>query len=203
MRIFSKYSLFLIFVLLLFLLPYKLFWGQTLLLMTVEHRELGIISEFIDYDDILVSLLIIIVGILFSILFKKYNSQYSLKSLTKPTFFVVLFFLILVNIETLYRNTPLRSLVDWVYNPKEEYLIDSLESSEDPKSTKCEGDESCLSKVEERFTSTGKMILSERYSGNGIFIVEFMDQEHNVTGSAKVSTDCNCEITNVNVSTHQ
>jgi len=59
------------------------------------------------------------------------------------------------------------------------------------------GNESCIDKVRERFT--GKNILGEQYLGDGQFGISFLDASRGETYNAKVSTDCNCKILNVNV----
>lgn len=63
------------------------------------------------------------------------------------------------------------------------------------------GNEGCISKVRERFSNTGKNILGEEYLGNGTFGISFMDTQHPGAFKAKVFTDCNCNITNVDIST--
>ena len=62
------------------------------------------------------------------------------------------------------------------------------------------GDESCIDKVRERFSSTGKNILSEQYLGEGQFGISFLDPSKGESFNAKVSTDCNCNILNVSTS---
>jgi hypothetical protein len=59
------------------------------------------------------------------------------------------------------------------------------------------GNESCLDKVRERFT--GKNILSEKYLGDGQFGISFLDASRGESYNAKVSTDCNCKILNLDV----
>ena len=59
------------------------------------------------------------------------------------------------------------------------------------------GNESCIDKVRERFT--GKNILGEQYLGDGQFGISFLDASRGESYNAKVSTDCNCKILNVNV----
>ena len=65
----------------------------------------------------------------------------------------------------------------------------------------CYGNESCISKIRENFSNTGKTILGEEYLGNGKFGISFMDAQHGDAYNATVTTDCNCNVTNVNVST--
>jgi len=62
------------------------------------------------------------------------------------------------------------------------------------------GDESCIDKVRENFVSTGKQILGEEFLGNGIFGISFLDASRGQSYNAKVATDCNCKILNVNIS---
>lgn len=65
----------------------------------------------------------------------------------------------------------------------------------------CIGNEGCISSVRENFTNTGKTILGEEYLGNGKFGISMMDPEHAGAFNATVATDCNCNVTNVKVST--
>jgi hypothetical protein len=65
----------------------------------------------------------------------------------------------------------------------------------------CIGNQGCISKVRENFTNTGKTILGEEYIGNGKFGISFMDSQHPGAFNATVTTDCNCNVLNVNVST--
>lgn len=77
----------------------------------------------------------------------------------------------------------------------------STNSSRNNNSQSCIGDQGCISKVRENFTNTGKTILGEEYIGNGKFGISFMDSQHPGAFNATVTTDCNCNVTNVNVST--
>ena len=63
------------------------------------------------------------------------------------------------------------------------------------------GSQSCIDKVRQNFTRTGKTILAEEYLGDGRFGISFMDSQHPGAYNATISTDCNCNITNSNVST--
>ena len=64
----------------------------------------------------------------------------------------------------------------------------------------CIGNQECISKVRTHFSNTGKTILGEQYLGNGRFGISFIDSEHPDAFNATINTDCNCEITNVDVS---
>jgi hypothetical protein len=77
----------------------------------------------------------------------------------------------------------------------------SNSSSKSSSSSNCIGNQECISNVRLNFTNTGKQILSEQYLGNGIFGISFLDSRRGVAANAKVTTDCNCNVTNVNVST--
>ena len=61
------------------------------------------------------------------------------------------------------------------------------------------GNESCIDRVRENFTNTGKQILGEEYLDNGQFGISFLDPNRGQTYNSKVSTDCNCKIINVSV----
>jgi len=61
------------------------------------------------------------------------------------------------------------------------------------------GNESCIDRVRENFTNTGKQILGEEYLDNGQFGISFLDPSRGQTYNSKVSTDCNCKIINVSV----
>ena len=60
---------------------------------------------------------------------------------------------------------------------------------------------SCIDKVKLYFENTNKTILGEEYLGNGQFGFTFLDQNHSGAFTANINTDCNCTITNVQVST--
>jgi len=68
------------------------------------------------------------------------------------------------------------------------------------------GNESCINQVRQNFTNTGKTILGETYLGDGRFGISFLDVQNmrngidNGTYEAAVSTDCNCNLTKVQVS---
>jgi hypothetical protein len=68
-------------------------------------------------------------------------------------------------------------------------------------SQNCIGNQSCISNVRENFNNTGKTILGEEYLGNGKFGISFMDSQHSGAFNATVKTDCNCNVTNVYIST--
>jgi hypothetical protein len=63
------------------------------------------------------------------------------------------------------------------------------------------GNQSCIDKVRQNFTNTGKTILGEQYLGDGRFGISFMDRQYPGAYNATVSTDCNCNVTNSNVTT--
>jgi len=65
--------------------------------------------------------------------------------------------------------------------------------------TICEGDESCISKVRDNYTSSGEIILGEEYLGNGIFGISFLDPSKGEDFNSQVKTDCNCTILNVQI----
>jgi hypothetical protein len=96
----------------------------------------------------------------------------------------IIFFLIVFNI---MKNNKQPDI-----NPK------NIQSSNQVNS--CIGNENCISKVRERFKNTGKNILGEEYIGNGIFGISFIDDQYTDTYNAKVSTDCNCNVINIDVS---
>jgi hypothetical protein len=77
----------------------------------------------------------------------------------------------------------------------------SSQGSSIRNSENCIGNEGCISKVRENFISTGKTILGEEYIGNGKFGISFMDSQRPGAYNATVTTDCNCNVTDVNVST--
>lgn len=69
-------------------------------------------------------------------------------------------------------------------------------------STDCNGpgNEQCIDNVRVRYTNTGKTILGEKYLGNGIFGISFMDNQNPGAFTATIKTDCNCNIINAQVS---
>lgn len=73
-------------------------------------------------------------------------------------------------------------------------------SKETKKDCSGVGNESCIDNVRERFSTTGKTILNEKYLGGGVFGIDFLDINRGVNASARVSTDCNCEVIDVSVS---
>ncbi len=82
-------------------------------------------------------------------------------------------------------------------------LNDNVKSKRSDSSSvsNCYGNESCISKVRENFSNTGKTILGEEYLGNGEFGISFMDSQHlGAAYNATVKTDCNCNVLDVNVS---
>jgi hypothetical protein len=73
-------------------------------------------------------------------------------------------------------------------------------TSSNYSSSSCVGTESCINKVRENFNNTGKQILSEEYLDNGRFGISFLDARRGETYNARVTTDCNCNLIDVNVS---
>ncbi len=63
------------------------------------------------------------------------------------------------------------------------------------------GTEKCITKIRNQFSTTGKTILGEEYLGTGNFGITFIDPNRPGSYTAKVSTDCNCGITNIAIST--
>ena len=64
------------------------------------------------------------------------------------------------------------------------------------------GNQSCIDKVRQNFNNTGKTILGEEYLDNGRFGISFLDAQYpSAAYNARIYTDCNCNITNVDVST--
>jgi hypothetical protein len=66
--------------------------------------------------------------------------------------------------------------------------------------SRCYGDQNCITKIRDNFTSSGKMILGEEYLGNGKFGISFMDSRNAGAYNAKITTDCNCDLTDVDIS---
>lgn len=62
------------------------------------------------------------------------------------------------------------------------------------------GNQSCINKVRDNFTKSGKQILGEEYFNNGQFGISFLDPSVGQVFNSKVSTDCNCNVTNVQIS---
>ncbi len=102
--------------------------------------------------------------------------------------------IVVISISALYSNKN-----DLASNVKEKNTSNSNECSGT-------GNESCINQVRQNFTNSGKTILGERYLGDGRFGISFLDVENlrnrvdNGTYEAAVSTDCNCNLTNVQVS---
>ena len=66
--------------------------------------------------------------------------------------------------------------------------------------SRCYGDENCITKIRDNFNNSGKMILGEEYLGKGKFGISFMDSRYAGAYNATIITDCNCELTNVDIS---
>ena len=62
------------------------------------------------------------------------------------------------------------------------------------------GNQNCIDKVRSNLTSSGKQILNESYLDNGIFKITSLDPNRGITFNSIISTDCNCRITNVEIS---
>ncbi len=91
-------------------------------------------------------------------------------------------------------------LIGSILNKKNENnSTNTINSSSSINKGSCSGSESCIDKVRQNFTNTGKQILSEHYLGNGKFGISFLDISRGQTYNSEVSTDCNCNILNVNV----
>ena len=78
------------------------------------------------------------------------------------------------------------------------YNIFSTEDS-NKKKENCLGDEKCKSAVQQRLSSTGKMDLGMRHSGDGTFTGYAQDLQKQATFQYTISTDCNCKITDVQI----
>lgn len=68
------------------------------------------------------------------------------------------------------------------------------------KSESCEGSQNCIENVRVQFSNTNKQILGEEYLGGGKFGISFLDSQRGEAFNAKVYTNCNCEIINVDIS---
>ena len=77
---------------------------------------------------------------------------------------------------------------------------DFKKNHDSSNSNPCYGNENCIAKVRNNFKNTGKQILGEQYLGDGKFGISFLDASRGEAYNAYVSTDCNCNVTNVNVS---
>ncbi len=77
---------------------------------------------------------------------------------------------------------------------KQEHKSNSSDNSN------CVGNSSCISNIRSNFTSTNKTILNESYLDKGEFKITALDVQRGVTFNATISTDCNCNITNIDVS---
>ncbi len=82
------------------------------------------------------------------------------------------------------------------------YKIEKVKNEQQNATYQCAGfgTESCIDKVRLNFENTNKTILGEEYLGNGQFGFTFIDRNHPGAFTAKINTDCNCTITNVQVS---
>lgn len=83
-----------------------------------------------------------------------------------------------------------------IRDPKKSNLSSSVSSI----SSSCIGNQGCINNVRLNFENSGKQILGEEYLGDGLFGISFLDARRGVSANAKVTTDCNCNIINVDVS---
>ena len=75
------------------------------------------------------------------------------------------------------------------------------DSNSNNNNQNCIGNQDCISNIRKNFSNTGKRILGEEYLGNGKFGISFMDGQHpGAAYNATISTDCNCNIINSDVS---
>ena len=79
----------------------------------------------------------------------------------------------------------------------------STNSSGTQRQEPCNGSENCIQQVRNNFQNSGKQILGEQYLGRGKFGITFLDPLRGEAYNADVSTDCNCNISNVRVSVVQ
>jgi hypothetical protein len=79
-------------------------------------------------------------------------------------------------------------------------LIGDQQKSSTSNLSSCVGNQSCISNVRSNFKNSGKQILGEDYLGEGRFGISFLDARRGLTANAKVTTDCNCNVLNVDVS---
>jgi hypothetical protein len=68
------------------------------------------------------------------------------------------------------------------------------------RSVPCIGNQGCISNVRLNFENSGKQILGEEYLGDGKFGISFLDARRGLSANAKVTTDCNCNLINIDVS---
>jgi len=76
----------------------------------------------------------------------------------------------------------------------------SSSQSSSSSSASCIGNQGCITNVRSNFENSGKQILGEEYLGDGKFGVSFLDARRGLSANAKVTTDCNCNVINVDVS---
>jgi hypothetical protein len=71
------------------------------------------------------------------------------------------------------------------------------------KSAECTGpgNENCINNVRKRFNDVGQTIIGEVHKGNGEFEITFMDRNRPGAYISNISTNCDCVISNVSVST--
>ncbi len=63
------------------------------------------------------------------------------------------------------------------------------------------GNGNCINNVRKRFNDVGQTIIGEVHKGNGEFEITFMDRNRPGAYISNISTNCDCVITNVSVST--
>lgn len=76
----------------------------------------------------------------------------------------------------------------------------SSSQSSSSSSASCIGNQGCITNVRSNFENSGKQILGEEYLGDGKFGISFLDARRGLSANAKVTTDCNCNVINVDVS---
>jgi hypothetical protein len=76
----------------------------------------------------------------------------------------------------------------------------STSKSSSTNSASCIGNQNCITSVRSNFENSGKQILGEEYLGDGKFGISFLDPRRGLSANAKVTTDCNCNVLNVDVS---
>jgi hypothetical protein len=76
----------------------------------------------------------------------------------------------------------------------------STSKSSSTNSASCIGNQNCITSIRSNFENTGKQILGEEYLGDGKFGISFLDPRRGLSANAKVTTDCNCNLLNVDVS---
>ncbi|MDU0808025.1 hypothetical protein [Aquirufa regiilacus] len=120
------------------------------------------------------------------------NSPQSKSNNFLPILFVSLFFIFGI-------YSYLKTNYSEIFNINLHKISDTKSNEQEPPCTGL-GTDVCIDKVRLNFENTGKTILGEEYLGNGNFGISFIDRNKPGSYSARVSTDCECGITNVQVS---